>query len=186
MINNCIRLTDITSGGVLFFGAPSLLTSIGVCPGDSSIQNAEVIDWSKHKKATIEPAESVLENYFRNYYLGDQYKVLPFIDDKHQIMALLPADLNFENRDKVLNFMSEYKDSLPAILSIIDKIKHDFDPDAALSLSLSEEGEDWKTLFVEVDTQKPWEAIRVFREAEWMRLEHEHPEVANFINFQFY
>lgn len=118
-------------------------------------------------------------------YLCDINTLNQNIMHMYPLKSALPSYLGYFEEEKVIGFIDSHEALLEAVQSSINRVKQIFDPEASLALSLFEEGEEWRTLFLNITTDKPWESIRDFRSEEWDRLEVEYPSVSNIINFQF-
>lgn len=169
------------------FLLPSSDLSSAACldQGTNSTYEVKTHESTINKYSFLSPAEYVDESFIKNCYLCNDNILNESLIVMSLIKSEIPPFVRICDENTVLNFISKNKGTLVALKSSILRIKQNFDSEASIELSLFEDSDDWKTLFIEVNTKKSWEEIREFRESEWDILYKEYRDVSKIINYQF-
>ncbi|MDP4183634.1 MAG: hypothetical protein Q8862_00550 [Bacteroidota bacterium] len=107
-----------------------------------------------------------------------------FEKEKMTIPEELSHYYEFEDQNKVVNFLMSNYCILKLLPLISERIKSDLDKKAKLTLEMLDEGENWKTLFINIYTSQSWEKADAFIDEILEYLFKIGPAVSSSINFE--
>jgi hypothetical protein len=82
--------------------------------------------------------------------------------EKMAIINQLSPYYGFESQDEVVNFLMNNYCILKILPIMAERVKAGLDEKAKLTLKMLDEGENWKTLFINIHTSKQWETANSF------------------------
>lgn len=146
---------------------------------NSSSLFGDVICYSQKNKIKSHNSEKIENPYF------DFTKFYSFELRKQEIFELLDNYFEFETSHDELDYLTNNVEICQILSGLAKYIKSSFDINSKLVLELMNEGNNWKTLFVNIYSQMDWEKSNTFYDNLLDTLLDINPKLVNIINFNF-